>query len=542
MTENELTQYYAELLDYACRRCRTMREAEEVASDTILAVLTDIRMGKVIDHPIAYMRGVFANKHNEWLRRRYQDSIVVWDDGTMLSRVRESHIDAREMAQREFDEAKVRRELGRLTAIYREVMVRYYMKGERVDAIAAALGIPVGTVKRRLAAGREQVRDGIVMQEKRYSNLSYAPKSLHIGIWGNSSTRNEPFSLVYPSKIAQNLLILAYEKPTSPKVLADALGIPLPYIEPELDKLVQGELMGKTSGGLYYTRIYLCDYNDSYGDIPAQEALAEEVCEALWTVFREGIAPVFEWDEYRAMSEKQRSTLLLYCLMVQIDGCVKYILEQLTTLPESIPERPNGGSWLAAGSWRDEGTPVHRYDSSGPVWVSTARPDGSGIDCMMRDYQSCFGDTHWVYGGLKYSFTLREILKFYVSFVTDRVTPDDPRIYELAPDFKRLHILRQDGDKMALDIPALPWVRHNECGRLLGKMNAAFDHILGERLKALILVHDNKLPAHVDAPEYYRHYGAARALPLAVLLAVVRRGLLPHPVVVGETPIIYVAY
>ena len=44
-------------------------------------------------------------------------------------------------------------------------------------------------------------------------------------------------------KIAQNLLILAYDKPVTVTELAKAIGIAAAYIEPVIDKLVSGELL-----------------------------------------------------------------------------------------------------------------------------------------------------------------------------------------------------------------------------------------------------------------------------------------------------------
>ena len=55
----------------------------------------------------------------------------------------------------------VRKAIGRLAAIYREVVYRHYMKGQGVEEIASALGVPVGTVKSRLSHGRGQMKETI---------------------------------------------------------------------------------------------------------------------------------------------------------------------------------------------------------------------------------------------------------------------------------------------------------------------------------------------------------------------------------------------
>ena len=53
---------------------------------------------------------------------------------------------------------EIRREVAYLSGKYREVIVRHYLKGEKVQDIADSLEIPKGTVLSRLSAGREQMK------------------------------------------------------------------------------------------------------------------------------------------------------------------------------------------------------------------------------------------------------------------------------------------------------------------------------------------------------------------------------------------------
>ncbi len=45
-----------------------------------------------------------------------------------------------------------------LSAVQQSVVERHYMQGQKIEEIAAALGVPVGTVKRRLHDAREALR------------------------------------------------------------------------------------------------------------------------------------------------------------------------------------------------------------------------------------------------------------------------------------------------------------------------------------------------------------------------------------------------
>lgn len=49
-------------------------------------------------------------------------------------------------------------------------------------------------------------------------------------------------SLTEGDALAQNLLILAYEKPLTVSALSKAIGVASAYVEPVINKLVDGEL------------------------------------------------------------------------------------------------------------------------------------------------------------------------------------------------------------------------------------------------------------------------------------------------------------
>ncbi len=46
----------------------------------------------------------------------------------------------------------------------------------------------------------------------------------------------------------------------------------------------------------------------------------------------------------------------------------------------------------------------------------------------------------------------------------------------------------------------------------------------------------------MDEAKYFVHAGAMGAYVKAQLLAIVHKELLPYPVIVGKTPLIYIAY
>ena len=567
---------YMDLIRYAYTRARNAAEADEVVSDTVLSWMQDLRAGKVIENLTGYLRTVFERRLCDYQRCKYRREAELFDDGTVLNTIPDdSDPDAWGQAVKEAE--AVRRAIGRLAVIYREVVYRHYMKGQGVEEIAHALGVPVGTVKSRLSDGRGQMketvekhlREGndfpavrvaggsmeitkntITADTRPYGEVSYAPRTVTLSIWGGDSRKGEPFCYA-ESLIAQNILVLAYEKPISIRDLSAALGIPTPYVEHEVDILVKGEMMGRTSGGLVYTRIYMQTAEDRFGDVEAQEALAAEIAPVMWRIMEEGLAHLWE-DETsatRTYTPKQTAT---FRLMLANQMLAKVIfspaLDMRDPTVQPVP-RPNGGWWLATGTVYEYGQKPnsHKYSCSGPAkvnYVKSPRREGAVPvqKSMMMDFQSFFGDTHWNYGLMKHSFGIVEISKFYASFMTDTVKPSDPRIYELVPEFEAMHILRRDENgEIDLDVPAMPFAEWDRWEEALNELTPAVIEAVGEPIKALAAKRMNRVPAHVDGRGAYLHDGALGCLIPATMKALVDGGYIPD-VVMGSTPVILVVY
>ena len=567
---------YLELTRYAYTRARNAAEADEVVSDTVLAWMQDLRAGKRIENTAGYLRTVFERRLCDYLRRKYRREVEMSDDGTILETIPDD-TDPEERQQILLEEEAVRKALGRLAAIYREVVYRHYVKGQRVETIAKALGVPVGTVKSRLSDGRGQMKEtvtkhlqgeitppsvraaGEAMQKEQknftadtrpYSEVSYAPKQVTISIWGNVSRKSEPFCYM-DSLIAQNILVLAYEKPISIRDLSASLGIPTPYVEYEVDQLVKGEMLGRTPGGLVYTRIFMQTEEDGFGDVEAQEALASEIAPVLWRMMEQHLAPLWE-DEgsaTRAYTAKQTAIFRLMLVNQMLDK-VLFAPEMEMRDPDVTPlPRPNGGWWLATGVVHDYGREpyAHMYSCSGPVKVNYVKPPEGEEElptqmAMMMDYQSLFGNTHWHYGGMKHSFSLIEILRFYASFMTDDIKPHDSRVYELVPEFETMHILhRGENQETRLDIPAMPFAEWDKWEAALSALAPAVIQAVGASIRALVLRTVNRVPDHVDGRTAYLHTGAMGCLIPATMKALAESGCIPD-VVMGETPVILVIY
>lgn len=540
--EKQCGEYLEYLYYLAGKRYNDCPDIDTLVQDTLTALIVKISLGKSIEYPKGFLSAVLKNKYNAWLREKYKAEYVEYSDGAISGTYNE--IEEKEEAERKTEEYEaVRREIGRLIRIYREVIVRHYVHGQPVEQIAGELGIPRGTVLSRLSAARDQIKEGLENMEK-YSQISYEPKTASIGIWGNAGLKGEPFSLMR-TDIEANILNLAYKNPVSVRGIVDTMGMPSAYVEPIIDSLVKGELMGRTAGGLVYTRCFMQRYEDAFGDIPAQEKLADQHASGVWKIVWKHIEPLTKRDDFAEMSDKQKATMLLFVMNQMLSDIVHKSRPDSEHSPKQPPDRPDAGRWLATvtvyahNQMRD-----NPYDGSGPVYVGYSANNHGKFDCQMFDCQSLFGDAHWAYSQFKYKCSLQSILRFYASLLPCDVKTDNELLYELIPEFEKLCILKRGADgEIKLDIPALPFTEVTEYWNPACKAirKELFD-LLSDDLRKQWAKTKNSVPKHVDEAEYFVHAGAMRAYVTAQLLAIVHKELLPYPVVVGKTPLIYIAY
>jgi len=538
----EFEEAYRELMSYAMHYCRDRMEAEEVVSDTILSYVQDVRAGKSIRNLTGYLHTVFANRYRDRLRRKYRNPMVS-DDGSLLELIPDdSDVLSAEEEQRQQDEMAVRRALGRLAQLHREVLYRHYMLGHSVERIAAELDVPEGTVKWRLHEGRGRIKadmERMSDMQKPYGETSYAPKWLSMSIWGGASRRGEPFSCLN-SLLAENILIVAYKKPLSIPDLAAALGVPAAYVESEVRQLIRGELMGKTPKGLVYTRMYISSFEDALGDVDKQTAAAEALAEPLWEMIREAFETLMASDATAHFNEKQKGTLWLYLILRAMSEIHDWHLTNETQLFEPYL-RPNGGYWMASGIYREQRVGRHKLETSGPYCCRHETKDGKVYG--MNDYQSLFGDAHWAYERLSERFSMQEICAFYASLTPAKVSPVSERIYTEVEAFEKLHILRRnEAGEAVLDIPYMDYEVYRPFAVKLNEIISKVKDLLMPYFRRLEGEWVNGVPDYVDGRELYLHQGALKCLTVLTMKAIVDKGLLPVPVKVGETPIIVVFY
>ena len=138
----------------ACGILGDPAEAEDAAQEACIAAwqkLPTLRDPQRID---AWLGRILLNSCRMRLRHRRRVREITIDDSRSIPEA----VDERRLNDRTEDLDAVVRALDRVSADDRALLILHHVHDERVEAIAATLGIPTGTVKWRLSRARHAVQ------------------------------------------------------------------------------------------------------------------------------------------------------------------------------------------------------------------------------------------------------------------------------------------------------------------------------------------------------------------------------------------------
>ena len=516
------------LLSAALRKCGNLQDAEDLAQETVLAALQYEAKGKHIDNIRPWLAAVLNRKFCDMLRRRYRRPFISLGEDFDIACEFPFSVDLESM-----DEAgRARGEIAFLTATYREVMVRHYMEGQSVAEIAAALGIPQGTVKSRLSVGRSHVKKGIDNMEY-YERQSYKPVRLSVSNSGRGGVNGEPRSLVEEDLIAQNLLYLAYEKPVYEAELARAIGIPMAYVEPVIRKLLNGELMRQT-GDRLYTDFILYTAQDRERYIPAQKDFAAEHFIEIWKLYAVFWDKLRECELYRRLNGEKQRALEWFCFFNIFDHGSYRAFSHAFAVEQVFPDRADGGNWIAFGHILEEDSEQgkitesckYSYGGQNNLWLdnylgarrvrmSLYYPEGFPMRLFYRTANGISEED------------LIKLLYIIVSGMDIRDSGFDEHKLKSIPWLVECNILHYKGSRPALSVPALYRRDVETLDFLLNEAQSALAETLRGPLKEFLKGKKKRIPVHLGSVPLQKQYMYSdHAMLMATLRLAMGEGLI----------------
>ena len=338
-------EYLEKVLGFCYQKLNSRENAEDLSMEIALEVLRAIRSGKEIENLGAFVWSVSNHTFLKWLRTRKYGSTAYLDELFASLEDIEGEYICRET------ESILHREIALLSEKYRKAVVLYYFEGKSCSEIGTLLGKSGGTVKWWLHNARNYIKEGFdTMRE--YGEKSYNPGTLKLSCQGNPGADNEPMSCA-KRKLPQNILLSAYQEPMTIEALCMELGTPAAYVEDEVENLVSNQLMKEVSSGKYQTDFVILPWGEPKDDTDIAQKI-HEACfpgyfDALMA-FLEGHKALLSGGKFNTAGFSWDRLLWVYLHIVTEFVLDRFRAEEFKIVPyRDMPERPNGGRWIALG-------------------------------------------------------------------------------------------------------------------------------------------------------------------------------------------------
>lgn len=523
------------LMHVAGSKCDSWEDAQDLVQNTLLDGLHAVKKGTDINNARNWLCTVLNRKYYDLLREKYRKPLEFYGIGFDMA-MEEENIKSLASDEMELtEEENLRRSVARLTKLYREIVVRYYFHGQEVKRIADELSLPENTVKSRLRLGRDKLRKDLIMEK--YEKQSFEPEDLWISSSGYTGLDDQPHSLVNNDKIAMNLLILAYEKPVTLPELADAIGISTAYIEPVVERLVEGELM-KQIGDKVFTDFIIYNQKDSTNTLELQKKLAGDLCGEIWKHVEEGLRELRLSAFYKKQNSSQAMKLEGYFVLHSVYRAVIRVRDEVAGNGSKYdyPDRKDGGRWYAMGTrfpanYDYDKSPQNEYGISGEAGGYNEHLLGARM-IGLYDYDTkALGKTHSAYHYVGNWNDAREsVMKFLYAVYCDNdsfLSGISQKLLANIDLFIKLDFVeRSASGKLILNVPVLSMDEKKQFYKLMGvytdKLCAKFHDQFITMIKNPV-----EVPKQIraDVPDFLRYINTCCYFPSAFIYEAKKRGL-----------------
>lgn len=258
------------LYRYCYARTSCSHEAEELCSDILYAVVKSCNNVMQLTNPTGYFWSVAHNVYADYCKkRRIQAENCVAESDELMELIPDT--DADNGFDNDSDEEKlsaIYHHISNLSVAYRKVMVGYYLEGKSAAQLATELSVSETTVRQRLFAARNEVRKRVMdMNRTVVENKPALLDEMHWAEWGTGSPFDGDPREVCTRQLSKHVVWLCRKKPKTARKISDELGVPMLYVEEELDIQVRGTngrygMLCKTDSGRYIANCIILDENE----------------------------------------------------------------------------------------------------------------------------------------------------------------------------------------------------------------------------------------------------------------------------------------
>ena len=509
MDQNEILKYVEPVLNFCRRRLNSIYDAEDLASDILLHVLTGIRKYE-IDSPDAWVWRVARNRYAKYIHAQSKNRMIL-SGGEPLP---EETVGEQNDEDGEAEYRAVFRYLHTLSTEYRNIFVDYYVGEKSVRDLSVRYSLPETTIKWRLSEGRRKIREriGDDDMERVYKRINWSTT----GCNGNLDTDK-----YLHSQIARAICLAAYEKPLTVEEISMSTGIPAMYIEDELPRLEYGDAVRRT-GNKYATDFIIIRLEDREKLETVSERLVGSLADFFEKQFVVKAGKVRKIDFHGSGSGMERLGYIAVPYVLR--NMIRTVKTKLGFENGPYPVRQDGGyGWMIVEETRDEGENPAEYNSG----CNTAGDDsGSSNEKGSHIYYYWIWkyfspDIYQGYGTCR--MCAEGIPQNSENGILRTVLSD-----EEAAQYIRNGLIRKCGDQYKLNFACFSNAAFREFVSLF-EAGSGFDGPLGEWIREIRKTFASFVPGRLDAQinQWVSYY--ASQLVGYVCGELIRRGVLNNP-------------
>lgn len=334
--KEDLFDYAQYLLKLAVKKTDNFEQAEDLVSETLLSAIVARQGGRSekIENLQAYLTGILNHKFNDFLRSKYSKPVISYGVIPRFD-LESSEEPALDKLIKDEEREKVRSFIAQLSKNYREVLVRHFIHGQGLQAIAEELDINTNTVKSRLNTARMNLKSQMEKKEmEKFEKQSYEPEQLDIWMYGEMENDCKAFHVNdWTCRIHQNILIMAYKNPLTITELSQGLGISAAYIEPIVEELISYDFMAR-KGDKVYTSFIIFTQEEKDRAYDHDKAVAEKHAQKMWELLETWLEKIRHLDCYKKMNERQKASLLQFAAIFIIHEAVREVKAQKISKPD----------------------------------------------------------------------------------------------------------------------------------------------------------------------------------------------------------------
>ena len=232
LAEKITTEYLKPVYGFALRRCANLQDAEDLTQEIILRAFRALLAKNDVESPDKFIWTVAHNTLANYYRDKANTVIGVPIDE--FAEILPSDDDTSSGIIEKETTDRLHREIAYLSKMQRRIVIAYYYENKKQEAIAAELGIPLGTVKWHLFEAKKELKRGMDTM-RNASELKFNPVKFGLcGFNGSAGTKGAASNYLR-SPLSQNIEYVVWKEAKTIGEIADALGVSPVYVESEAE-------------------------------------------------------------------------------------------------------------------------------------------------------------------------------------------------------------------------------------------------------------------------------------------------------------------